>query len=155
MTMPGLALFYGGMVRRKNILGTIMQSIVVLCLVSLIWILVGYSLAFGPDQGGLIGSLEWAGLNGVGSCAASHLRPHDSPPSLHVIPAHACRHHAGTDYWGGGGAHEVFRAAAVCGLVVLVYLMFLWPIGSGAVDGWGRWARSTLRAARWCISRPA
>src|SRR5438094_3943177 len=67
MTMPGLALFYGGMVRRKNILGTIMQSIVVLCLVSLIWILVGYSLAFGPDQGGLIGSLEWAGLNGVGS----------------------------------------------------------------------------------------
>jgi Amt family ammonium transporter len=67
MTMPGLALFYGGMVRRKNILGTIMQSIVVLCLVSLIWILVGYSLAFGPDQGGLIGSLEWAGLKGVGS----------------------------------------------------------------------------------------
>ena len=67
MTMPGLALFYGGMVRRKNILGTIMQSIIVLCLVSLIWILVGYSLAFGPDQGGLIGSLEWAGLSGVGS----------------------------------------------------------------------------------------
>ena len=54
MTMPGLALFYGGMVRRKNILGTIMQSVVVLCLVSLIWITVGYSLAFGPDQGGLI-----------------------------------------------------------------------------------------------------
>jgi ammonium transporter, Amt family len=67
MTMPGLALFYGGMVRRKNILGTIMQSIVVLCLVSLIWITVGYSLAFGPDQGGLIGSLEWIGLRGVGS----------------------------------------------------------------------------------------
>jgi len=67
MTIPGLALFYGGLVRSKNILGTIMQSIVVLCLVSLIWILVGYSLAFGPDQGGLIGGLEWVGLNGVGS----------------------------------------------------------------------------------------
>ena len=67
MTMPGLALFYGGLVRSKNILGTIMQSIVVLCLVSLIWILVGYSLAFGPDKGGLIGGLEWVGLSGVGS----------------------------------------------------------------------------------------
>src|SRR4030065_2442970 len=67
MTMPGLALFYGGLVRSKNILGTIMQSIVVLCLVSLIWILAGYSLAFGPDKGGLIGGLEWVGLSGVGS----------------------------------------------------------------------------------------
>ena len=67
MTMPGLALFYGGLVRSKNTLGTIMQSIVVLCLVSLIWILVGYSLAFGPDKGGLIGGLEWVGLSGVGS----------------------------------------------------------------------------------------
>ncbi len=67
MAIPGLAFFYGGLVRSKNILGTIMQSIVVLCLVSLLWILVGYSLAFGPDQGGFIGSLEWVGLNGVGS----------------------------------------------------------------------------------------
>ena len=67
MTMPGLALFYGGLVRSKNILGTIMQSLVILCLVSLIWILVGYSLAFGPDKGGFIGGLEWAGLSGVGS----------------------------------------------------------------------------------------
>jgi Amt family ammonium transporter len=67
MTMPGLALFYGGLVRSKNILGTIIQSVAILCLVSLLWILVGYSLAFGPDKGGLIGGLEWAGLNGVGS----------------------------------------------------------------------------------------
>lgn len=67
MTMPGLALFYGGLVRSKNILGTIMQSVIILCLVSLIWILFGYSLAFGPDKGGVIGGLEWVGLNGVGS----------------------------------------------------------------------------------------
>ena len=67
MTMPGLALFYGGLVRSKNVLGTIMQSLVIVCLVSLIWILVGYSLAFGPDKGGFIGGLEWAGLSGVGS----------------------------------------------------------------------------------------
>jgi Amt family ammonium transporter len=67
MTMPGLALFYGGLVRSKNVLGTIMHSAIVLCLVSLIWILAGYSLAFGPDKGGIIGGLEWIGLSGVGS----------------------------------------------------------------------------------------
>lgn len=67
MTMPGLALFYGGLVRSKNILGTIMHSMIILCLVSLIWILFGYSLAFGPDKGGLIGGLDWFGLSGVGS----------------------------------------------------------------------------------------
>jgi Amt family ammonium transporter len=67
MTMPGLALFYGGLVRSKNVLGTIMHSAIILCMVSLIWILFGYSLAFGPDKGGIIGGLEWIGLNGVGS----------------------------------------------------------------------------------------
>lgn len=63
---PGLALFYGGMVRRKNVLGTIMHSFVAIALVSVQWILIGYSLAFGPDVKGLIGNLSWAGLNGVG-----------------------------------------------------------------------------------------
>ena len=66
MIVPGLALFYGGLVRSKNVLGTIMHSFVILCLVSLLWLLIGYSLAFGPDKRGLIGGLEWAGLSGVG-----------------------------------------------------------------------------------------
>jgi ammonium transporter, Amt family len=66
MTVPGLALFYGGLVRSKNVLGTIMHSFVILCLVSLCWVLLGYSLAFGPDVKGVIGSLAWAGLSGVG-----------------------------------------------------------------------------------------
>ncbi len=67
MTAPGLALFYAGMVRRKNVLGTIMQSFVILCVVSIQWVLWGYSVSFGPDKwGGLIGGLEWIGLNGVG-----------------------------------------------------------------------------------------
>ena len=63
---PGLALFYGGMVRQKNVLGTIMQSFVALGVVTVQWILIGYSLAFGPDIKGLIGGLQWAGLQGVG-----------------------------------------------------------------------------------------
>jgi Amt family ammonium transporter len=63
---PGLALFYGGMVRSKNVLGTIMQSFIILGLVTVIWVLWGYSLAFGPDVKGFIGSLAWFGLKGVG-----------------------------------------------------------------------------------------
>ena len=63
---PGLALFYGGMVRRKNVLGTIMQSFVAIGVVTIQWVLFGYSLAFGPDIGHVIGSLKWVGLSGVG-----------------------------------------------------------------------------------------
>ncbi len=63
---PGLALFYGGMVRNKNVLGTIMQNFIMLGVVSLQWAIFGYTLAFGPDVGHLIGNLDWLGLNGVG-----------------------------------------------------------------------------------------
>ena len=63
---PGLALFYGGMVRSKNVLGTIMHSFIIIAIISVQWVLFGYSLAFGPDIGGIIGSLSWFGLNGVG-----------------------------------------------------------------------------------------
>jgi len=74
---PGLALFYGGLVRRKNVLSVIMQSMFILALVSVTWVLFGYSLAFGPDAvsldlpfgihlSGLIGGLDYIGLRGVG-----------------------------------------------------------------------------------------
>jgi Amt family ammonium transporter len=67
MTMPGLAFFYGGLVRRKNVLSALMQCFIILCVISLQWVLYGYSLTFGPDAGrGIIGGLEWAGLKGVG-----------------------------------------------------------------------------------------
>ncbi|MEN6317652.1 MAG: ammonium transporter [Syntrophaceae bacterium] len=66
MTMPGLAFFYGGLVRRKNVLSVLMQCFIILCVISLQWILYGYSLTFGPDIGGFIGNLDWAGLRGVG-----------------------------------------------------------------------------------------
>ncbi len=69
---PGLALFYGGMVRGKNVLGTIMQSYIILALITFEWVLWGYSLSFGPDHGGIIGGLDWFGLRGVG------LEPHET-----------------------------------------------------------------------------
>ena len=63
---PALGLFYGGMVRNKNVLGTIMQSFIILALISIEWVLWGYSMSFGPDHGGIIGGLDWLGLKGVG-----------------------------------------------------------------------------------------
>jgi Amt family ammonium transporter len=65
MVVPGLALFYGGLVRRKNVLGTLMHSFILLAMISVQWVLWGYSLAFGPDIGGLVGSLHLFGLAGV------------------------------------------------------------------------------------------
>ncbi len=66
--LPGLALFYGGLVRRKNVLSTVMHSFFGLALVSIVWVIVGFTLAFGSDVGGygLIGGLEYAMFNGVG-----------------------------------------------------------------------------------------
>src|SRR5438132_7300091 len=66
LMVPGLALFYGGMVRRKNILGTMMHSMVALAIVGIQWLLFGYSLAFGLSQGGYFGwNEDYLGLQGV------------------------------------------------------------------------------------------
>ena len=63
---PGLALFYGGMVRKKNVLSTVMHSFIILAIASVLWVVVGFSMAFGPDHAGLIGGVDWLGLTGVG-----------------------------------------------------------------------------------------
>ncbi len=82
---PGLGLFYGGMVRSKNVLATFQQSFILLGAVAVQWVLFGYSLAFAPDAyGGLIGNLDWIGLRGVG------LDPHPTyaptiPHQLHMV----------------------------------------------------------------------
>jgi Amt family ammonium transporter len=64
---PGLALFYGGMVRGKNVLGTLMQNFIIIALIGVQWAIFGYSLAFGPTMNGIIGNLSWLGLAGVGA----------------------------------------------------------------------------------------
>lgn len=72
---PGLALFYGGMVKRKNVLSTIMASFFVCGIASVLWVAIGYSLSFGEDIGGIVGNFQWAFFNGVtgdpGSYASS------------------------------------------------------------------------------------
>ena len=69
LMIPGVGLFYAGLVRRKNIISMIALSFVVLAVVSIFWMVIGYSLAFGPDIGGVIGNLDYAFLNGVGTDA--------------------------------------------------------------------------------------
>ena len=79
MTIPGLAFFYGGLVRRKNVLSILMQCFIIMCIISLQWVLFGYSLSFAPDTGmGVIGSLKWAGLRFVGD-SPTGITPPRSP----------------------------------------------------------------------------
>ncbi|HSC56496.1 MAG TPA: ammonium transporter [Nitrospira sp.] len=76
MIIPGLAFYYGGLVRSKNVISTMVQSFAILCVVSLVWVLCGFTLAFGPDRGGVIGALDWGLLAGV-----------DAAPFLPYAPA--------------------------------------------------------------------
>jgi Amt family ammonium transporter len=73
---PGLAFFYGGLVRRKNILSILMQCFMMLCVISLQWVFCGYSLSFGPDLAGMIGNLDWTWLRSVG------MGPSDYAPTV-------------------------------------------------------------------------
>ena len=95
---PGLALFYGGMVRQKNVLGTIMQSFVVLGIVTVQWVLIGYSLAFGPDIKGLIGSLQWAGLNGVGITPNPDYAATVTASGIHDVSNDVCHYYTGFNF---------------------------------------------------------
>jgi Amt family ammonium transporter len=70
MIIPGLAFYYGGLVRSKNVISTMVQAFAILCVVSVVWLVCGFTLVFGPDRGGVIGGLDWALLMDVG--AAPH-----------------------------------------------------------------------------------
>jgi Amt family ammonium transporter len=72
---PALALFYGGMVRKKNLLSTMMMSFAIIALFGILWVLYGYSLVFGTDHGGVIGGFSFLGLNGVGQEPSSVYAP--------------------------------------------------------------------------------
>jgi Amt family ammonium transporter len=86
MTMPALGLFYGGLVKRKNVLSILMQCFITLSVVSIIWVTIGYSLAFGPGKGALapfIGSLDWAFLKNMPS-VSPYFISQDKAPIAHM-----------------------------------------------------------------------
>jgi Amt family ammonium transporter len=85
MTLPGLALFYAGLVRRRNALSVLMQCFAIACVMSILWVVCGYSLAFGESSmGGLIGDLSAAWLSGVGFDTSSEVLP-TIPESVFVM----------------------------------------------------------------------
>src|SRR3712207_9275687 len=77
---PALGFFYGGLVQRKNVLSTIMHSFFILALTSVQWVLWGYTLAFGPDKGGIIGGRDWLLPRGGGRGGGAFSRDHPPPP---------------------------------------------------------------------------
>ena len=147
---PGLALFYGGLVRAKNVLSVLVQCMAALAVVSMLWALVGHTLAFGVDHAGLIGGLEHLGLRGIGA-APSALAP--------TVPASA--------FMAYQMVFAVITPALIAGAFAermrfSGYLLFIgsgpswsmrrWRTGCGAAASSARraWGPSTSPAAPWC-----
>ena len=142
MTGPGLALFYGGLVRRKNILGTMMQSFAMMGLVTVIWAVVGYSLAFGHGNA-FIGGFEHLFLRGVGLDPQPRLRGHHPRADLHGLSAHVRHHHPGAHHRRLCRAHEVQLHG---GLSLALVAPRLLPHGAHGL-GRGRTSSTLLAAA--------
>ena len=106
---PALAFFYGGLVRRKNMLSVLMQCLMILCLISLQWVAFGYSLSFGPDHGSLIGGLKWAFLNGVGMTPNADYAPTIPHQAFMMFQMMFAVITPALDHRGFRGADEVLR----------------------------------------------
>lgn len=96
MMTPALALFYGGMVRKKNVLTIMMQNFISMGVTAIIWIFGGFSLAFGPDVGGLFGDISYHfALDKVGIGSEPRLCEHCAFHPVLCLPAYVCRHRPG------------------------------------------------------------
>ena len=128
MTIPGLALFYGGMVRKKNVLATVMQSFAITCLVTVLWTVIGYSWAFTEGSGYLGGNSRFL-LMGMGVGALNATIPE---VGVHDLPDDLRHHHAGTDLRRLRRPHEVLGDVLVHEPVVAVRLFADRALGLGA-----------------------
>jgi Amt family ammonium transporter len=132
---PGLALFYGGMVRGKNLLSTIMMSFAILALVSVLWVLYGYSLSFGPDIAGIIGGLDWVGLRQVGQMPSEVYA--STVPHLAFMIYQAMFAIITVALWTGAVVERIkFSSLMVLAVLWLTFIyapVALWVWGSG---GW-------------------
>jgi len=128
---PALALFYGGMVRKKNVLSTIMHSLTAIPLVTVVWVLFGYSLAFGPSHGGFIGSLSFVGLRGLDTAL------HGTVPTL-AFAAFQMMFAVITPALVSGAFAERMKFSAYCIFVALWSTLVYVPVAHWvwAEDGW-------------------
>jgi Amt family ammonium transporter len=150
--LPGLALFYGGMVRSKNVLSTVMHSFVAMGIVGVQWAIVGYSLAFAPDAGGgMIGNLSKMLLNGLisfkdGTPVYALFQNVPTEPGAipeYVFAMFQCMFAMITVALVSGALAERIKFSAYC------LFMIRWHTGSGCLTaGCSRWEHSTLPAAR-------
>ena len=115
MTGPGLALFYGGLVRKKNVLGTMMQSFAMMAVITLLWAVVSYSLAFGSGNA-FIGGLHNVFLQ-RGGAGAEPVRADHSAADVHGVSTDVRDHYASADYGRVRRADEVLGDAGVHGAV--------------------------------------
>ena len=114
MTIPGLALFYGGMVRKKNVLATVMQSFAITCLVTVLWLVVGYSLAF-TSGSTIIGGLSRVFLRGLTLDGVHELAKTIPETVFMMLPDDLRHHHAGADRRRLRRPHEVLGDDVVHG----------------------------------------
>lgn len=136
---PGLAFFYGGMVRSKNVLTTIMQSFFIVAMVSVQWVLFGFSLAFGPDINGVIGSLSWAGLTDMALFAAPY-EDYSATVPLFAFAAFQCMFAVITAALITGAYAERFKFGAFV-LFTFLWTTFLYDPMAHWVWGVGGWLR--------------
>ena len=137
MTAPGVALFYGGMVRGKNALSVILQSFIILCLISVQWVLWGYSLAFGPDVGPYHRFACMVRAQRGWIRTQSRLCRHHTAPGIHALPDDVRSDHAGADYRCICRPDEVQRVYLVHAAVGDFHLRSTRALGVG-VGGWVR-----------------
>ena len=95
---PGLSYFYGGLVRRKNAVNTMFASVITIGTGIVMWVLFGYSLAFGTDHFGIIGDFSWLGLEGVSKTEPLCRGTTNSEYGLLLVPNDVCRYHTSFDY---------------------------------------------------------
>ncbi len=144
MTIPGLALFYGGMVRKKNVLATVMQSFAITCLVTVLWMVVGYSLAF-TEGNPIIGGLSRLFLRQHDSRQRQRPREDHSRIGLYVLPDDLRDHHPGADLRRLRRSHEVLGDAVVHGGLERPRLFADRPLGLGPGRLSQRCGRARLR----------
>ena len=113
MMTPALGFFYGGMVRKKNILSTLNLSFITIGLISIQWVLIGYTLAFGTSIGGIIGGLDYFGLHGRHRRSESGSGQQPSAKRLCRLPDDVRHHHAGADHRRICRAHPLQDVSAV------------------------------------------
>ena len=131
---PGLALFYGGMVRRKNVLSTTMMSFALLGIIGVLWAVYGYSISFGPDVGGVIGNLKWFGLMGVGTEPSAY-----APTVPHLaFMAFQCMFAIITVALWTGGIVERIKFSSFVTIAVLWFTLVYCPVAHW-VWGSGGW----------------